>query len=89
MSETMITRPERMRLSVRDPQLEALVRNLDSAGVDLEAVRAFGRHVTSARNAWSIRKGGALAHRRISRVEADAELRKALDALKNGGARHG
>lgn len=77
-------RPERRKLTLRNPAVECFVQELVSTGPELDGVRDFARVMLSARNAWSIRTGGAVAHRRISRNEADSALRRALAALKGG-----
>lgn len=76
--------PQRRKLTPRNPVVEPFVQELVSTGSELDGVRDFARVMLSARNAWSIRNGGAVAHRRISRSEADSELRRALAALKGG-----
>lgn len=77
-------RQTRRKLTPRNPAVEPFVQDLTGMGPDLDDVRDFARVMLSARNAWSIRSGGALAHRRISRSDADMELRRALAALKGG-----
>lgn len=79
-------RPARPRLSLRDPSVEALVREIGAEGRELDQVRAFARQVCRDRNEWSIRNGGSLAHRRITRADAERELKRALAALAAGGA---
>ncbi len=76
--------PRRRTLTVRSPMVEPLVQDIGAIGHELDDVRAFARQICLDRNAWSIRNGGALTHRRISRHEADNELRRALAALKGG-----
>jgi hypothetical protein len=77
-------RPRRRKLTVRNPAVEPFVQDLTGMSPDINDVRDFARVMLTARNAWSIRSGGAAAHRRISRGDADMELRRALAALKGG-----
>lgn len=59
----------------------------DTAESDL--AQRFGEALWAARNAWSIerhRNGLAVLDRRLSRTEADRQLRRSLAALAEGGA---
>ncbi|HKX78230.1 MAG TPA: hypothetical protein VJM34_06915 [Novosphingobium sp.] len=81
------TTEPRRTLTVRNPQVEPLVRDINVAGPDRDDVRAFALRIVRERNDWSVRNGGALHHRRISRTEAERELRRALAAAAAGGAK--
>ena len=79
----------RMILSVRDPAVEELVREI-ADGADANAVRAFTKAVCRARNSWDIarRSRGGMFGRRIHRSDADRALRRALAALEQQEVGH-
>lgn len=76
-------------LTARSPMVEPLVHAIGVTGPELDNARAFARQLCRDRNAWSVRTASAQRHRPIKRHEAEAELRRALTALNNGGADHG
>lgn len=75
----------RPRLSARFPEIEILMANAGE-GTNLDEVRAFALKLWRDRNDWSVQRGGSLVNCRISRRDADRELRRALAILNEGGA---
>jgi len=71
-------------LSVRFREIEILVANAGE-GTNLDEVRAFALKLWRDRNDWSVQRGGSLVNCRISRRDADRELRRALATLNDGG----
>lgn len=73
-------RKGRVRLTARDPFIENLLAGGDFDGVNLEAIRAFGKALWRSRNEWSIRRAGAglFGAREIKRPEAERQWQAAF-----------
>jgi hypothetical protein len=72
---------------VRDPFVENLLAGINIDGVNLDALRVFGKALVRQRNRWDVsRRGSGLFHSgRIARHDADAALRRALASVAGGG----
>ena len=81
-------REGRVKLSLRDPQIEKLLAGLDFDRENIDQLRRFGKNMWSARNAWSIGRGarGLFGARVIDKGTAERMLRQELAALEGGAA---
>lgn len=74
----------RVRLTVRDPDIEKLLSGLAIEGEILEQVRVFGKSLWAERNRFDVRRrvGGLFVpDRRISKSDAEWLLRNQLTEL--------
>ena len=78
----------RVRLTVRDPDIEKLLSGLAIEGNEIEQVRIFGKALWAERNRFDIRRraGGLFVpNRLLDKNEADRRLRAMLAELLAGG----
>lgn len=80
-------REGRVRLSVRDPQIEKLLAGLNFDNADIERLRRIGKVLWSQRNTWTIARAarGLFAPQRMIDQNAAARMLKAELATLEGG----
>lgn len=80
-------REGRVRLSVRDPQIEKLLAGLNFDNEDIERLRRLGKVLWSQRNTWVVARAarGLLAPQRMIDQNIASKMLKAQLATLEGG----